>query len=203
MISCRSDFFKHIQSQRERFKLIIVMFPNFPDIAEDCAFVWAYTDEDQRIDIKEYSPIFLRNLKNNALDSLVRSFLNVNMDPTFDFAPDFPAFVNGPTLSDTRQRMYRETMKHTFEEMKAGAPLYVGAYDMHSNNKGVVFGIIELFKPKFNLGDKVRYKNQEGQIRDGVIGGLDFSSSEYSMGDLASEDAIWVKESDIYPAESK
>ena len=198
MISCRSDFFQHMQKQREKIKLIIVFFDDFR--GEDAASIWAYAN-DRGVNIYDYSPILIMDLDTNALNSLRRSF-TVLFSNT-DFSKDIPEFVEGPTLSDAKQRMYRETMKYTFEEMKAGAPLYTGSYDIHSNNKGVVFGIIELFKPKFNMGDKVRYKNQEKQMREGFISGLDLSSGEYSIVFLASEDVIWVKESDIYPAESK
>lgn len=201
MISIRrADLLERIKNQREKLTLIVVLYvSNGSNGSDHCSF-WTYNDKGDMVNLSSYSN-FLHNAILNAGQAvdLGRSF-GVSFEDTINFSEDLPAFTTKTKATDNHrlQGLFSQTMQDFYIALKRSATAFVGQSEHHINDKGVCFGVIELFKPKFNVGEYAKFKNDEGDIVSGMIVGLDGGTAQYTI----SHDRIEtdVPERDLLPS---
>ena len=196
MISLRNaDLIDRIKDQREKLTLVVAIFTNANN--DHCLHLWFYDNNGKLL-----SPIlgFISAVLDDALDSpytSIRRSFDVSF-PDYNFSESLPSFVDTPLASGMSSVIYGRTMNDLYTAMKRGASYFVGESEHHFNDSGVCFGVIQLFKPKFKVGEYAKFKDISGQVIDGLIVGVDGGSGKYLLRNGRSE--LDVAEKDLMPS---
>lgn len=192
MISTRrADLINTIKDQRQKISLITVLFNNNN---EDYAYFWIYDDKGQHIALSSYDNFLYNVMLNAMLASNLNPGFNTRFVDNINFSEDLEAF-NAESYATNNARLasiYSNTMTDFHKALKISAPAFVGKAEHYFNDKGTCFGIIELFKPKFIMGQMVRFKTEDGEMHDGMVTGLNGSHGTYSV--LSNTNTYEVKE---------
>ena len=190
----RADLIDAIKEEREGLKMIISLYYTG---GTDCADVWFYSADDKLIDIFNVSKTLYEQLFKNVLTSLDRNFKYIVRNAPF--SAHLPG-MDGPPMPGTKINMYSRDMDDTFKACKQCASYYVGESEYHHNEKGTAFGIMQLYKPKFKLGENVKF-NEDGKMQTGIITGQDWASGRYDVSVGAGD--YEIRENDLFSAEQQ
>ena len=190
----RADLLDAVKEERERLKMIVCLYSTG---GNDHADVWFYSDDDQLIDIFNVSKTLYEQLYKNVFITIDRSCLFTLRNAPF--SAHLPG-MDGPPMSGTKISMFSRTMDDILKSCKQCAPYYVGDFEYHHNEKGTTFGIMELYKPKFKLGETVKF-NEDGKMVEGIIIGHDWASGRYDVS-ITTGDCV-VGENDLFKVDEQ
>ncbi len=198
MISNRTaDLFDKVKNQREKISLLVVITSINN---EDWVFFWFYDSNGNMLKISDLNK-FLWQVVQNALSvtNIARSF-GIRWEDLLQFDAQSKAFItDSKATNDPRVRsMISTTMQDFYMAMKRGAQYFVGESEHYFNKQGTCFGVIELFNPKYETSNYVKFKDASGQWVSGMVVGFQGSTGEYSISHNGFETD--VRENELFPS---
>lgn len=176
MISFRhADLLNRMKTQhRDKILMVIAIYPSPP--TEDNISIWFYDDKRNQIEISEYNKILGEKI-GYSISEYGRSW-HVDF-PQLLFSPKLPAFTKHSKDGLRKHDLFHNTMGDIYKQIQANCKYYVGTAEFNFNEAGTCFGVIELFKPKFEVGQYANFKDDDGNKQNGLIIGLDCTDGVY------------------------